>query len=290
MKNQTTHSPSLDERSEMIRDAADKFKYIPQTVSVITLTVIIIGLVAQFFNVSPTSQLYIAIQVLGGAVGAFVGFKLEKAIETFFCYPIHALRDEGSKALTSAQFIFTSLTALLLLTLSLFLSLGGKNQAVAEAMTFSPADVSDQVTQILTTQTSSHDATALQLECEREVNARYDDLIAKSKSSARRAKNEADRNWLMVGNVKKLESERDKALKQCAIQYAAERDASARSVEAASETANRLIAFTEQRNQTLLSETKAAQSRYSFYLGYIIWISLPLSLLLYTVRVLSEKK
>lgn len=284
------HIPTLEERSEMIREAADRFKYIPQTVSVVTLTVILIGLVAQFFNVTPNTNLYLGIQLAGGALGAWVGFKLEKAIETFFCYPIAALRDNGQAALRSGQFIFTSITTLLLITLSLFLSLGGKNQAVSDAITFTPTDVTDNITSIMTSNASGHDATALQLDCEKEVNSRYDDLIAKSKRSARSAKNEADRNWLAVGNVKKLEADRLKALKECATRYAAEREGSARSVEAARDVAQQLIAFTEGNNKMKLAEAKAAQSRYSFYLGYIIWISLPLSLLLYTVKVLSEKK
>jgi len=281
---------TLSERAEMVKDGANSFKYIPQTVSVVTITIILIGLVSQFFGVEKGTDFYYVILAIGCVTGLILGFKLEKSIETFFCYPIQLLKEKEVKN-NLAQFITTSFTCFLLIGLSLFLSLGGKKQAVSSSIEFTPTDITNDIHNVVNSFGMSNNNVISKVEkCQNSINDRYDKLINDSKKQAYRTKDIDNRNWLLVGNVKKLENKRGKELKQCSKNYEKEFKATETTASAAANVAIKLMQSDSLKNAIVKEQTELKAVSYDFYLGNIILLSLPLSLLLYIVKVLNEKK
>ena len=283
-------NPSIEERKQMVSSTANAFKWIPQAVSVSTIVMILVGMALDFLGFERGSSMYIvSIVVVGGAAG-YVGFKLERAIETFFCLPAQILK-EGKYKEEQAAFWFSLGCSVLMISLSLFLSLGGKNHAVDSQLVYNPTDITNEVkTLIAGFGMQGNDVSGKVSKCNEEVNTRYDNLIAESKKQAKTAKSEADRKWLAVGNVKALERKRGKELKACSTKYEKEFAATEKVSENASSVALALINKTKDDDKDRKEIITSKTNSYSFYLGYIILISLPLTILLYIVKVVNEKK
>lgn len=283
-------NPSIEERKQLVSNTANGFKWIPQAVSVATIVMILVGMALDFLGFENGSWMHRLSIVLVGGVAGFVGFKLEKAIETFFCLPAQILK-EGKYKEETAAFWFSLGCSVLMIGLSLFLSLGGKNHAVDSRLVYNPTDITSEVkTLIAGFGMQGNDVSGKVSKCNEEINARYDDLIAESKKQAKTAKNEADRKWLSVGNVKALERKRGKELKACSVKYEKEFAATEKVSANASSVALALINKTKDDDQDRKEMISSKTNSYSFYLGYIIWISFPLTILLYIVKVVNEKK
>lgn len=283
-------NPSIEQRKQLVSNTANGFKWIPQAVSVATIVMILVGMALDFLGFENGSWMHRLSIVLVGGVAGFVGFKLEKAIETFFCLPAQILK-EGKYKEETAAFWFSLGCSVLMIGLSLFLSLGGKNHAVDSRLVYNPTDITSEVkTLIAGFGMQGNDVSGKVSKCNEEINARYDDLIAESKKQAKTAKNEADRKWLSVGNVKALERKRGKELKACSVKYEKEFAATEKVSANASSVALALINKTKDDDQDRKEMISSKTNSYSFYLGYIIWISFPLTILLYIVKVVNEKK
>lgn len=283
-------NPSIEQRKQLVSNTANGFKWIPQAVSVATIVMILVGMALDFLGFENGSWMHRLSIVLVGGVAGFVGFKLEKAIETFFCLPAQILK-EGKYKEETAAFWFSLGCSVLMIGLSLFLSLGGKNHAVDSQLVYNPTDITSEVkTLIAGFGMQGNDVSGKVSKCNEEINARYDDLIAESKKQAKTAKNEADRKWLSVGNVKALERKRGKELKACSVKYEKEFAATEKVSANASSVALALINKTKDDDQDRKEMISSKTNSYSFYLGYIIWISFPLTILLYIVKVVNEKK
>lgn len=283
-------NPSIEQRKQLVSNTANGFKWIPQAVSVATIVMILVGMALDFLGFESGSWMHRLSIVLVGGVAGFVGFKLEKAIETFFCLPAQILK-EGKYKEETAAFWFSLGCSVLMIGLSLFLSLGGKNHAVDSRLVYNPTDITSEVkTLIAGFGMQGNDVSGKVSKCNEEINARYDDLIAESKKQAKTAKNEADRKWLSVGNVKALERKRGKELKACSVKYEKEFAATEKVSANASSVALALINKTKDDDQDRKEMISSKTNSYSFYLGYIIWISFPLTILLYIVKVVNEKK
>lgn len=278
---------SLDDSSKQVMKAVNSIKVVPQMVSVVTIIVSITSVILSVTGVEFGSALYILISILMAALGFILGFKLEKSIEAIFCHPVRLLKNKEVKKNLST-FIFTSLTAIVLIAFSFKLSDNSKTIAVLSAFDIETFDYS-QLFSLIGFEEKGDAKVELDEE-ERNIIKDYEAQKKQSRADARNAKTKADRVWLNNGNINQIENKKQKALAAYRQSKNARIESEEKVALANIKLASELIAATQEKEKGRQEKVNELKSEYLNLITWTIRVSVLLSLFLYIVKVLNEKK
>lgn len=278
---------SLSEQKQIVADRATIGIRLLQGISIATLSGFIIAWLLGQLGMDEAHKHYYHFLGLGFFAGASLAICLEDQIEKYCELATLFVIEKEYKSWSFAWVLFALIG---FLVLSIGGSYASREDIAARANKYVGKDISKATGQILSAvkDTMADKATGQRMEELAQIDKSYDELIAASKESAKKARREgkeADAIWLEVGNVAKLERKRqqakDKVTKQLNIVIA--------STSANTSKALDLFArMEENRKEEDENERKimtANAERHKGLIGNAIFISAPLALLLVILRV-----
>lgn len=285
-------TPSIDESQELVNKAANSIKYLPQLVSVITICIATLGLILNLAGIEDAT-LKIVVQWIVGIITFIFGFKLEKSIEAFFCHPIRLIRDGKHKDRKYiGTIISTSFLFVVLLCFSFMVTKKGKEVAIKTNFKTIRTDFSNllkEASASLGISGNTSDTETKVSDCQKEITTYYDALISE-KDSLAKTMNGKDRNHIENTVIKRLRGEKNKMLKSCSDGYSKEFEAKKEGLKTVNTLVSTIIDKQSESDKETNENIKELQNLYSNFTDWIIYICVPLSLLLYIVKVLNEKK
>lgn len=285
---------SLSDQQQRVANRATIGIRICQLISIATLSGLITSwLLGQFGVEQATQTYYIALFIgimLGGALAVMLENQIEENTELIALF----LNEQRQTAMKSPAFWLALFVVCGFLAVSVGGSYAGRHDLAQQANKVKTQDIAPLATSILaSTQDTSHHAINKDREAAiSKINARYDDLVKKSKQSAYRAKQQArlkDAEWLAVGKVAQLERQRQKALEKTQREYHNSFQTVMASIShnksKALDVIDKMQAETAAANQAAHDRAEQNIKRHKGIMSKAIFISAPLTLLLIFLRV-----